>query len=291
MDGTCAPDDSQIYETALQGYGVRLDIKNTEYSTFDNETITSPQQNDVERQEAIIGGIDVAKLADRADSRSSPHLNTLEDLIKESVHEIVTHDFDVPSWKMRSLPLQAASAIVTSDDVLWKLRDVSQNLPSRLSHLVDIEVSQSLQADAAYVQEKFKGEGSYLFVNNREIDISHATFNIFKLLQTIRHEQAAMMDLHEELSFLPSDHAKQVVAEALMTAKQNEDIQKTDGDTPVRFDVARGGKGAVFYVNNIETDAEYGSWPTSLRSLLYSMQGKSNYYGRNFILFLKVLTR
>lgn len=268
-----------------------MDIKNTEYSTFDNETITSPQQNDVERQEAIIGGIDVTKLADRADSRSSPHLNTLEDLIKESVNEIVTHDFDVPSWKMRSLPLQAASAIVTSDDVLWKLRDVSQNLPSRLSHLVDIEVSQSLQADAAYVQEKFKGEGSYLFVNNREIDISHATFNIFKLLQTIRHEQAAMMDLHEELSFLPSDHAKQVVAEALMTAKQNEDIEKTDGGTPVRFDVARGGKGAVFYVNNIETDAEYGSWPTSLRSLLYSMQGKSNYYGRNFILFPKVLTR
>ena len=222
----------------------------------------------------FVSGINVDVLFDRSNGTKNELKQKLSTLIDDSIITMATFP---PLWKLESLPLQALSVITSSTDPLWKLKDISQNLPSRVSHLIDLDISDKLLEQFESFQEYIPEEESCLFINSRKIDISKPTFNVFEFLDILREEYAQTTELYSYLDFIPSLDAREKAIEELrdnlFNIRNIQDGKKDDASENMRIDVARGAKSAILYMNNIERDPEFSSWPSSVRSLLYSMQG------------------
>jgi len=215
--------------TKLQGYGVRLDIRNVEYKAFEDPVITPLTDEEEEEQEkekestlsnAYLAGVSVRMLWDQTiageeeedtGGKYNVTANTWKELEQELrvLHSLQSAKSQIipPKWQRRKLSLQAATVITSgSSDVLQTLQHVSQNLPSVASTLVQLPVSTPLQ-DAAMeiqsldiVQQAGSKEGAVgFYVNGRAIDVDRPTFNVFSLLQNIREEHASLQRMSNEL--------------------------------------------------------------------------------------------
>jgi len=355
-------DASVAFPTVMQGYGVRLDIRNVEYKAFDdgpaddskggdaksdwNEAGHHPEQS---ARDEYLGGLDLHTILDRLQVDSTKPLAT--DIHALQTAAIRSHSFQLgsesiipPAWQRRSLSMQAASLIVSSPDPLEALKGVSQNLPSVAHSLSNIQISEEFEALAekatdlaAKVGAVSPGWGDAAFgfyVNSREVNVERPSFNVFQLLNVLREEDAILRNL--ELSVRPSlkkaalvlgsdeDEGSSAEWAALqsvrkmmdmgadklaeigksgdfsmmnpMTNESNEedeiesDFDEEEGSQIYRIDVGRGGKNAVLYLNDIEKDPEYSSWPTSMQQMLYSAQfGGAPTVRRNLFTMLLVI--
>eukprot|EP00985_Skeletonema_marinoi_P009129 scaffold4220_cov102-Skeletonema_marinoi.AAC.2 len=355
-------DASVAFPTVMQGYGVRLDIRNVEYKAFDdgpaddskggdaksdwNEAGHHPEQS---ARDEYLGGLDLHTILDRLQVDSTKPLAT--DIHALQTAAIRSHSFQLgsesiipPAWQRRSLSMQAASLIVSSPDPLEALKGVSQNLPSVAHSLSNIQISEEFEALAekatdlaAKVGAVSPGWGDAAFgfyVNSREVNVERPSFNVFQLLNVLREEDAILRNL--ELSIRPAlkkaalvlgsdedegssaewaalqsvrkmmDMGADKLAEigksgdfSMMNPMANEsneedeiesDFDEEEGSQIYRIDVGRGGKNAVLYLNDIEKDPEYSSWPTSMQQMLYSAQfGGAPTVRRNLFTMLLVI--
>ena len=277
LDSTCDingdQDLSTMTETLLKGYGIRLDIRNIEYNAFEDEARQNFTENTLNKESTFISGVNTAVLFNRFDSTNSGHNKFKLKQKLSTIHSFTSIPTFPPLWKLESLPLQALSVIASSNDPLWKLQDVSQNLPSRVSYLIDIDISEQLRVEFETIQEYFPHGASHLFINNRKIDVSKPTFNIFQFQEILREEYASMSELYDHLDYISSSQIRRHIFDVLRKNLSQLNTSRDDNQKePMRIDVARGGKSSILYLNNIERDSEFSSWPSSVRSLLYSMQ-------------------
>ena len=123
-------DASVAFPTVMQGYGVRLDIRNVEYKAFDdgpaddskggdaksdwNEAGHHPEQS---ARDEYLGGLNLNTILDRLQVDGTKPLAT--DLHALQTAAIRSHSFQLgsesiipPAWQRRSLSMQAASLIV-----------------------------------------------------------------------------------------------------------------------------------------------------------------------------------
>jgi hypothetical protein len=353
---------SVAFPTVMQGYGVRLDIRNVEYKAFDdgpsdnskdgyakpdwNEAGHHPEQS---ARNEFSGGLNLHTIFDRLQVDNTKPLAT--DLHALQTAAIRSHSFQLgsesiipPGWQRRSLSMQSASLIVSSPDPLEALKGVSQNLPSVAHSLSNIQISESFEVLAEKATKLATKVGAVspgwgdaafgFYVNSREVNIERPSFNVFQLLNVLREEDAVLRNLESNVRpalkkaalVLESAEDKGSNAEwaALQSIRKMMDLgadklaemgkkgdfsimnpisndsnedndihndpDEEEGSQMYRIDVGRGGKNAVLYLNDIEKDPEYSSWPTSMQEMLYRAQfGGAPTVRRNLFTMLLVI--
>ncbi|CAB9500382.1 UDP-glucose:glycoprotein glucosyltransferase [Seminavis robusta] len=306
--------DETTSPTVLQGYGVRLDIRNVEYKVFDDRKTAGDDEGeetflnltsatDLKTPPQFLAGVNLQALG--LDDVQVEDDDNSSSLLKElwKKHEAQQANLIPPNWQRRKLPLQATTVIAASKDPLMTLEEVSLNLPSVASTLVHLHVAEDVQE----IAEKFEEElasilpqgGGTLLVNGRQINLGRPTFNIFELLNLLRKEQASLERLQSELGpYLGSTAVLAKVKEAWtmgddfldLTNERDEDTSSETESKVFRIDVGRGWKRAVMYMNDIEKDAKYAQWPRSVRQMFMAMQfGMPPSIRRNLFTVLVVL--
>uniref|UniRef100_A0A8C2E4V8 UDP-glucose glycoprotein glucosyltransferase 1 n=1 Tax=Cyprinus carpio TaxID=7962 RepID=A0A8C2E4V8_CYPCA len=218
----------------LSGYGVELAIKNQEYKAKDDTQV----QTDLNA--TVIGENDPV---DEVQGFLFGKLKTIYPELKEQLKELRKHLIESTNemaplkvWQMQDLSFQTAARILAapSVDTLNVMRDLSQNFPTKY----------------------FKGTlglqpgDSALFINGLHIDLD--VQDIFSVFDLLRNEARVMEGLRSLLIDTPYIHD---------ILKLN--VQPSDSDYAV--DIRNPG---VNWINNLETDGRYASWPSNVQELL-----------------------
>uniref|UniRef100_A0ABI7YCR8 UDP-glucose glycoprotein glucosyltransferase 1 n=1 Tax=Felis catus TaxID=9685 RepID=A0ABI7YCR8_FELCA len=241
----------------LSGYGVELAIKSTEYKAKDDTQVKGTEVNAtvIGENDPIdeVQGFLFGKLRDLHPDLKG-QLKELRKHLVESTNEMAP----LKVWQLQDLSFQTASRILAApvELALVVMKDLSQNFPTKARAITKTAVSSELRTEVEENQKYFKGTlglqpgDSALFINGLHIDLD--TQDIFSLFDVLRNEARVMEGLHrlgiEGLSL----HN---------VLKLN--IQPSEADYAVDIRSP-----AISWINNLEVDSRYNSWPSSLQELL-----------------------
>uniref|UniRef100_A0A8C5LDS4 UDP-glucose:glycoprotein glucosyltransferase 1 n=1 Tax=Jaculus jaculus TaxID=51337 RepID=A0A8C5LDS4_JACJA len=241
----------------LSGYGVELAIKSTEYKAKDDTQVKGAEVNTT-----VIGENDPI---DEVQGFLFGRLRDLHPTLKEQLKELRKHLVESTNemaplkvWQLQDLSFQTAARILAApvELALVVMKDLSQNFPTKARAITKTSVSSQLRTEVEENQKYFKGTlglqpgDSALFINGLHIDLD--TQDIFSLFDVLRNEARVMEGLHRLGIEGPSLHN---------ILKLN--IQPSDADYAVDIRSP-----AISWVNNLEVDSRYNSWPSSLQELL-----------------------
>uniref|UniRef100_A0A2K5DG59 UDP-glucose ceramide glucosyltransferase-like 1 n=1 Tax=Aotus nancymaae TaxID=37293 RepID=A0A2K5DG59_AOTNA len=240
----------------LSGYGVELAIKSTEYKAKDDTQVKGTEVNTtvIGENDPIdeVQGFLFGKLRDLHPDLEG-QLKELRKHLVESTNEMAP----LKVWQLQDLSfrllLESWLLLLSCFGVM---KDLSQNFPTKARAITKTAVSLELRTKMEENQKYFKGTlglqpgDSALFINGLHIDLD--TQDIFSLFDVLRNEARVMEGLHrlgiEGLSL----HN---------VLKLN--IQPSEADYAVDIRSP-----AISWVNNLEVDSRYNSWPSSLQELL-----------------------
>ncbi|MBZ3889855.1 UDP-glucose:glycoprotein glucosyltransferase 1 [Sciurus carolinensis] len=241
----------------LSGYGVELAIKSTEYKAKDDTQVKGTEINTT-----VIGENDPI---DEVQGFLFGRLRDLHPDLKGQLKELRKHLVESTNemaplkvWQLQDLSFQTAARILASpvELALVMMKDLSQNFPTKARAITKTAVSSELRTEVEENQKYFKGTlglqpgDSALFINGLHIDLD--TQDIFSLFDVLRNEARVMEGLHRLGIEGISLHN---------ILKLN--IQPSEADYAVDIRSP-----AISWVNNLEADSRYNSWPSSLQELL-----------------------
>uniref|UniRef100_A0A672NPY6 UDP-glucose ceramide glucosyltransferase-like 1 n=1 Tax=Sinocyclocheilus grahami TaxID=75366 RepID=A0A672NPY6_SINGR len=242
----------------LSGYGVELAIKNQEYKAKDDTQV----QAGADVNATVIGENDPV---DEVQGFLFGKLKTIYPELKEQLKELRKHLIESTNdmaplkvWQMQDLSFQTAARILAapSVDALNVMRDLSQNFPTKARSITKTVVNSEIRKEIEENQKYFKGTlglqpgDSALFINGLHIDLD--VQDIFSVFDVLRDEARVMEGLRSLLIDTPYIHD---------ILKLN--VQPSDSDYAV--DIRNP---AVNWINNLETDGRYASWPSNVQELL-----------------------
>uniref|UniRef100_A0A8C9VL63 UDP-glucose ceramide glucosyltransferase-like 1 n=1 Tax=Scleropages formosus TaxID=113540 RepID=A0A8C9VL63_SCLFO len=188
-------------------------------------------------------------------------LKTLYPELKDQLRELRKHLVESTNemaplkvWQMQDLSFQTAARILAAPptDALAVMRDLSQNFPTKARCLVNSEIRKEIEENQKY----FKGTlglqpgDSALFINGLHIDLDLQ--DIFSVFDTLRNEARVMEGLRNLLNDMPFIHDMLSLS-----------LQPLDSDYAVDIRSP-----AIYWINNLETDSRYASWPSNVQELL-----------------------
>jgi hypothetical protein len=305
LNTTGAASDNGSIPTVLQGYGVRLDIRNVEYKVFDDRTDHSEGNHD-EGLVDLRADLDPARvpqefLAGVNTTSLGLNVSSVASLWRIHARQQGYAQLVPPVWQRRQLPLQAATILSQAredEDVLETLQQIAQDLPSIASTLVHVKIDETVQTVAKALEKDRLLRRGALYVNGRVVAMDRTTFNVFEFLNVLQEEYDRVETLQSLLGKHLSIEGLQAVQKAWMQGEtfladatgQDSSSPKNPRSDVFRVDVARGGKDAIFYLNNIEKDRQYRQWPRSVQQMLMSMQfGMPPMVRRNLFTMLAVI--
>ncbi|XP_037705016.1 UDP-glucose:glycoprotein glucosyltransferase 1 isoform X2 [Choloepus didactylus] len=248
------PREEPVY---LSGYGVELAIKSTEYKAKDDTQVQGTEVNTtvIGENDPIdeVQGFLFGKLRDLHPGLKG-QLKELRKHLVESTNEMAP----LKVWQLQDLSFQTAARILAApaELALVVMKDLSQNFPTKARAITKTSVSSELRTEVEENQKYFKGTlglqpgDSALFINGLHIDLD--TQDIFSLFDVLRNEARVMEGLHR------------LGIEGLSLhniLKLN--IQPSEADYAVDFRSP-----AISWINNLEVDSRYNSWPSTLQELL-----------------------
>mmetsp|Transcript_56656 Transcript_56656/g.137682 ORF Transcript_56656/g.137682 Transcript_56656/m.137682 type:complete len:1847 (+) Transcript_56656:196-5736(+) len=246
-------EETDLPVTLLQGYGVRLDVKNLEYKVFDDRgsddsnkdqsTMVDLSSLNTEHDgvNQFLAGVNLTALgldkfvAEKGDegesddetSNSTKTVNLRQELWARHEEYERQHQLIPPSWQRRKLSLQATAVIARSKHPLLTLQDVSQNLPSLASTLVHIDVPDEIQNVAEQMESSLSrllrsSTAGGLWINGRSMNVARPSFNVFEMINMLQKEQVKTNQLVSTLQplFLSSDKDKESALDALQKVQQ-----------------------------------------------------------------------
>lgn len=162
------------------------------------------------------------------------------------------------AWQFQELGLQAAYQIasIQGDDALQILQHLAQNFPMQAKTLLNVRVDEGFKEEMKHNIEvlgrnlNLQPPDGALFVNGLYFDAE--TLDTESLLDTLRNEQRSMAALHKV--GIPADISKPILTLDLGTASKEFALDIRDS--------------AIQWVNDIEQDAVYKRWPSSVFELL-----------------------
>uniref|UniRef100_A0A8C7XD53 UDP-glucose ceramide glucosyltransferase-like 1 n=1 Tax=Oryzias sinensis TaxID=183150 RepID=A0A8C7XD53_9TELE len=241
----------------LSGYGVELAIKSQEYKAKDDTQVQGEEVN-----ATVIGENDPV---DEVQGFLFGKLKTLYPELKEQLKELRKHLVESTNemaplkvWQMQDLSFQTAARILAAPavDALNVMKDLSQNFPTKARSITKTVVNSEIRKEIIENQKFFKGNlglqpgDSVLFINGLHIDLE--TQDIFSVFDVLRSEARVMEGLRSLLIETPYIHD---------ILKLN--VQPADSDYAV--DIRNP---AISWINNLETDHRYSSWPYNVQELL-----------------------
>uniref|UniRef100_A0A4W6ECH1 UDP-glucose ceramide glucosyltransferase-like 1 n=1 Tax=Lates calcarifer TaxID=8187 RepID=A0A4W6ECH1_LATCA len=237
------PSGKKVY---LSGYGVELAIKSQEYKAKDDTQVQGAEVN-----ATVIGENDPV---DEVQGFLFGKLKTLYPELKEQLKELRKHLVESTNemaplkvWQMQDLSFQTAARILAAPavDALNVMKDLSQNFPTK--------EAAALRGFGFYF---FKGTlglqpgDSALFINGLHIDLdTQDIFSVFEVLRSEARVMEGLRSLHIETPYIHD------------ILKLN--VQPSDSDYAV--DIRNP---AISWINNLETDHRYSSWPYNVQELL-----------------------
>ncbi|KAG8190170.1 hypothetical protein JTE90_008702 [Oedothorax gibbosus] len=239
----------------LSGYGVELAVKSTEYKAQDDTKIIEekgPEQEEIDKHDELEGFI-FSKLEELHPSKKD-NIEQLKRHILESSKEIP----NLKVWELQELSLQAAQKIVDApiEEALQRLQEVSQSFPSQARSLVHVSVSGDMRKEIERNQQMFMHHHNLgpsdaaIFINGLFFDMD--TTDIFSLLQTLKQETRVLEALH-----------KIKIPEEVLTKLLKIDFAHDKEEFAIDIRDS-----SIKYINDIETDRPYRSWPSSVQDLL-----------------------
>ncbi|XP_061648088.1 UDP-glucose:glycoprotein glucosyltransferase 2 isoform X4 [Phyllopteryx taeniolatus] len=261
----------------LSGYGVELAIKSTEYKAVDDTQvkdsktiIKAEEDHNDEVQGFFFGTL----------KKSHPELQEQLGELRKHLLDSTNDMAPLKVWELQDLSFQAAARIlsVPKFDTLKLMRDLSQKFPSKARSLTRVAVNSKMRKEIEENQKHLSetigvhpGDGE-LFINGLPIDLE--VHNAFSILEILRSEARVLEGLHNlgvkgehqgTLLRLPANH---------VTDSYGLDIRHP----------------AVMWMNDIENDPMYSSWPAGVQELLRTTfpgvirQIRRNFF--NLVLFL-----
>ncbi|XP_062312651.1 UDP-glucose:glycoprotein glucosyltransferase 2 isoform X3 [Osmerus eperlanus] len=269
--------DPKPQHMLLSGYGVELAIKSTEYKAVDDTKVKDSKVavNTEEEDFDEVQGFLFGKL-----KKSHPELQEQLGELRKHLLESTNDMAPLKVWELQDLSFQAAARVmsVPKYEALKQLRDLSQNFPSKARSLTRVAVNQEMRKEIEENQKRLSetmgvhpGDGG-LFINGLHIDLD--VHNPFSILDIIRGEARILEGLHN-LGIKGENLGKLL----RLPVSPMEDNYALDIRHP-----------AVTWVNDIENDSMYRSWPSSLQELLRATfpgvirQIRRNFF--NLVLFL-----
>ncbi|GCC23619.1 UDP-glucose:glycoprotein glucosyltransferase 1 isoform X3 [Chiloscyllium punctatum] len=248
------PSEDKVF---LSGYGVELAIKSTEYKAKDDTQVTGSELN-----ATVINENDPV---DEVQGFLFGKLKQLYPEIKEQLQELRKHLIESTNemaplkvWQLQDLSFQAAARILAAptDDALMVMRDLSQNFPTKARSITRTVVNSDMRREIEEHQQTFKENfglhpgDSALFINGLSIDLD--VQDIFSVLDLLRNEARLMEGLHD--LGIQGDELHELL-------KLN--VQPADSDYGVEIR-----NPAIYWINNLEIDSKYNSWPSNVQELL-----------------------
>ncbi|XP_069495887.1 UDP-glucose:glycoprotein glucosyltransferase 2 isoform X2 [Ambystoma mexicanum] len=261
----------------LSGYGVELAIKSTEYKAVDDTQVE---------------GTNATRLVDdnSTDEVQGFLFDKLRQMypdLKENLKEFKKHLIESSNdmaplkvWELQDLSFQAASKIISTPpyDALKMMRDISQNFPIKARSLTRIAINQEMRNEIEENQKYFTetlgmqpGDAT-LYINGLQIDLD--VQNPFNLLEALKMEGKAIHGLHE--LGIPDDDLGKLIQ-----------LQVHPPEESYALDFRHS---SICWLNDIESDRRYSSWPSSYQELLRPAfpgvirQIKRNFF--NLVLFI-----
>ncbi|XP_071037209.1 UDP-glucose:glycoprotein glucosyltransferase 1 [Parasteatoda tepidariorum] len=245
----------QLKKVRLSGYGVELAVKSTEYKAQDDTKVKEekgPVQEEVDKYEELEGFI-FSKLNELHPSK--------KDKLEQLKKHIVESSKEIPSlkvWELQELSLQAGQRIIDSpiEETLRVMRDIAQNFPTQARSLIHVSVSNDMKREIERNQQTFMHHHNIgpadagLFLNGIFFDME--TTDIFTLLQYLKQETRVLEALH-----------KLKISDKLLTNLLKMDFTEDKEEYAVDIrDLS------IQYINDIENDRQYRTWPSSVQDLL-----------------------
>ena len=215
----------------VNGYGVELQLKRTDYIVIDDRP--SEQGDNAVAQKPLD-----TELHDDED------VTDLKPLSKDEVSD---------------LGLKAASFVMKSDQPIDTLLKLIQDFPKHSSAIVAHNASMEFLEEHMHNREHLLPAGySIIWINGMQIPARDV--NPFTLLEHLRSERGLINGLRSQGMSGPD--AISLLSHSAISETQAE-------DEPQRYDFRDETEGGnvILWMNNIEEDARYESWPTSLQAV------------------------
>ncbi|KAM9804857.1 UDP-glucose:glycoprotein glucosyltransferase 2 [Neosynchiropus ocellatus] len=239
----------------LSGFGVELAIKSTEYKAVDDTKVkdskTALNTDDEDADE--VQGFFFGKL-----KKSHPELK--EQLVELRKHLIESTNDMAPLkvWELQDLSFQAAARIlsVPKFEALKLMRDLSQNFPTKARSLTRVAVKQEMRKEIEENQKRLsetigvQPSDGELFINGVHIDLD--IHNPFSILEILRGEARILEGLHN--LGIKGEHQGNLLR---LPVSPVTDSYALDIRHP-----------SILWMNDIENDPQYSSWPAGLQELL-----------------------
>ncbi|PWY91017.1 UDP-glucose:glyco protein glucosyltransferase [Aspergillus heteromorphus CBS 117.55] len=214
----------------VSGYGVELALKRTDYIVIDDRAAEQRSHDDV-------------------DSKTS------DDVERDDLDDLKP----LSSREVSKLGLNAASYVLESEDPFDTLLKISQDFPKYSSRIATHDISSELLQDIQASRLMLHPGMNTLWING--IQIYPKEIDIFTLLDQVRRERNLIgkfrnlgLSAKEAVELL----SHQILGEALVQ------------DGPPRYnyrDEIEGG-GVIMWLNDLEKDARYESWPSELAGFM-----------------------
>uniref|UniRef100_A0A8C7U3G4 UDP-glucose ceramide glucosyltransferase-like 1 n=1 Tax=Oncorhynchus mykiss TaxID=8022 RepID=A0A8C7U3G4_ONCMY len=212
----------------LSGYGVELAIKSTEYKAVDDTQVKGTVNTDVDDIDEVQGFL-FGKL-----KNSHPDLQEQLGELRKHLLESTNDMAPLKVWELQDLSFQAAARImsVPTFDALKLMRDLSQNFPSKARSLTRVSVNQEMR---------------------REIEENQKVgYQKQHILDTIRGEAKILEGLHN--LGIKDENLGKLLRLPMNPVEEN-----------YALDIRHP---AITWINDIETDSMYRSWPSGVQELL-----------------------
>jgi UDP-glucose:glycoprotein glucosyltransferase len=225
----------------VNGYGVELALKRTDYIVIDDrQKEEGKEQENKSKAEEI-------------------------DLKNEEVADLKP----LSSSELEDLGIKAASFVANSEQPLDMLLKLTQDFPKHSSSLAGHNVTKEFLEEHKGNREHFLPSGfNVLFINGVQYD--PRKMDPFSLLDHLRRERK-LIKAFEGMGLSSAEAITLLSHPAITEAFANSDVQRYDWR-----DDTEGGN-VILWLNNLEKDKRYRTWPSTLNAVSYFLLFGSAY--------------
>ena len=214
------------------GYGVELVLKRTDYIVIDDRDAQKSDSKDHKQQS----------------------LETAEE-------EELTDLKPLTASEVANLGLNAASFIANSANPLDTLLQISSDFPRYSSLLAASNASKDFIAEHRANREQFLPSGYNVFWING-VQIEPRQINAYSLLDHLRRERKIIASV-KDIGLTSSQAISLLSSEVIAEVQANETPQRFDWRDQTEAETEK----VLMWLNDLEVDKRYATWPSSLHSL------------------------